>query len=136
MKPALNPRLPKPKPAPRKPSLAAPKPRRKPTDIDRMRSVARRLLKKLESETRLKLPDTDEDITAREKKYHLMFGARSTYLSTLNSLADLLFKLEQAGNPKASPAEPAAAAAEIPMNPADMALVDNFVQRMKSRPDA
>lgn len=130
MKTALETRISKPRIPVRKSAPAvAKKPRKKPTDIDRMRSVARRLLKKLESEIKQTLPDNEEEISAREKKYHLMFGSRSTYLSTLNSLADVLIKLE-AGHAKSSPPEPPPPD-DIPMSPADVALVEHFVNRMK-----
>lgn len=136
MKTAIEPGLPKTRVSTKKPSLSLPKPRKKPTDIDRVRSVARRLLKKLESETRLVLPDDKDEIEAREKKYQMMFGTRSTYLSALTSLADLLFKIEQASISKSASIEAALPEPEIPMNPADVALVENFVQRMKKLPEA
>lgn len=135
MKATAETTLPKTKITARKPALTLHKPRKKPTDIDRMRSVARRLLKRLESEIRQTLPNDGEEIAAREQKYHLMFGSRSTYLSALTSLADLLFKLDQAGGAKSVPAEPVSPAADIPMEPADVALVEAFVQRIKKQPE-
>lgn len=104
-----------------------------PDDIERLRTVARLLLRRLEIEVKKRpsrrvsadKPDTQK----QPEKSDRLFGSRRGYVDTLVTLADLLLKLEQTGT--SSIADQEAPPASISMDAADIALVDAFVERMR-----
>lgn len=138
MKPARKPSVPKAKNTVSLSQTA----KTQPDDVDRLKTIARLLLSKLETSIRQRAlaaagkQNEAENLKIMQEllqqKHEHMFGARSSYVSTLVTLTDLLLKLE---NPEqaANFSSDIAAYDDSQLSDADVALVDAFVSRMKNQ---
>jgi len=100
-------------------------------DRERLKLVANLLLDHLENIARQHKARSQESEKTREEKWKLLFGEKNSCMDNLVELTDLLLKLEQ---PTVAPAlENPMHNPELAMNAADMALVDNFVSRVRGR---
>lgn len=104
-----------------------------PDDIERLRTVARLLLRRLEIEVKKRpsrrISADEPEMQKQPEKNDRLFGSKRGYVDTLVTLADLLLKLEQTRTSSVTDQE--APPASIPMGAADIALVDAFVERMR-----
>ena len=104
-----------------------------PDDIERLRTVARLLLRRLEIEVKKRpsrrVSADEPEMQKQPEKSDRLFGSRRGYVDTLVTLADLLLKLEQTKT--SSVADQETPPASIPMDASDIALVDVVVERMR-----
>jgi hypothetical protein len=101
------------------------------TDRDRLHDMAILFLERLKMASNARAAYNEDGKimeTAAGKLYEKIFG-KNSYVDTLMSLTNLLLKLEQPLAP-----DPAidAGIADIELNPADVALLDDFVGRIRS----
>jgi len=101
------------------------------SDRERIKSVVVLLLDYLETIARQKKPRSQEAEKTRDEKIKLLFGEKNSCMDNLVELTDLLLKLEQP-TAVAQPENPIHNP-ELAMNAADMALVDNFVGRVRRK---
>ncbi|MDX1974443.1 MAG: hypothetical protein SFT92_02080 [Rickettsiales bacterium] len=88
-------------------------------DIDSMQALTRRLIEKLE-----------QSVACAESE--MLFSAKSPMVSSLVTLCELMLALEKARNAtSAATALPSAVEPSLPMNAADLQLVQHFLQKMQ-----
>lgn len=111
------------------------KPRTRPDDLGKLKTIAKKLLRQFELSLKPLEEASEEAVNLQKTQHELMFGKHSQ-ASVLVMLTDLILKIDQA-KMKINSGLPVGDAASFhpdTLNDTDIALIEAFVQRMKNQP--
>lgn len=96
------------------------------SNMDRLKTITRRVINKLD-----RALSHSNNEKAREQ-YEWLFGARSSPVSTLAAVVDLVLKLERSGETTIK-VEESAISPTTAISEADAQLIGHFIDRIKGR---